>query len=114
MCIFGKRVSSTTLPSYLRIPLRFEIVVDGGGCKGPAVRFPFFFQNMSPIAQTRGYHTLAHPMEQVDYDARAVGHTPPSQEMGYNRLLSPGAAVDDDNVAGLLQVMQQSNSVHIY
>lgn len=47
---------------------------------------------------------------QADYDARAVGRTPPSQELGDRRLLSPGAVEDEENVTGLLEVNHYHSS----
>lgn len=48
---------------------------------------------------------------QADYDARAVGKTPPSHEHRNIRLLSPGMAEDEASITGLLQVKQENTSV---
>ncbi|CAM9903085.1 unnamed protein product, partial [Pylaiella littoralis] len=49
------------------------------------------------------FETTVIALLQIDYDARAIGRTPPGQEHRDIRLLAPGAAEDDDNVTGLLQ-----------
>lgn len=48
--------------------------------------------------------TLCFLRSQADYDAHAVGRTPPSQDHRSIRLLPAGAEEDEENVTGLLKV----------
>ncbi|CAM9489729.1 unnamed protein product, partial [Sphacelaria rigidula] len=50
------------------------------------------------------FETSVIALLQAEYDARAVGHKSPSEQLRNRRLLAPGAAEDEENVTGILEM----------